>query len=152
MLFEKINLEKYIPNIETNSVDGKKLLFLNNSSISNIFKLTDKNEIKIFTTLIEFIGDISNNEQDKYNFDNNIDVNLNNNINNSNNIKSNNIVKSNNNINTLINNKVSKDIIKPKKKIINQIIQKNNKSIEKEKMKKKVSNFSPSKNKNKMKY
>ena len=148
MLFEKINLEKYIPNIETNSVDGKKLLFLNNSSISNIFKLTDKNEIKIFTTLIEFIGDISNNEQDKYNFDNNIDVNLNNNINNSNNIKSNNIVKSNN-INTIINNKISKDIIKPKKKIINQIIQKNNKSIEKEKMKKKVSNFSPSKNKNK---
>ena len=118
-LFEKINLEKYIPNIESNSIDGKKLLFLDNTSISNIFKLTDKNEIKTITTLIEFIGDISNSEQDKYK----IEINTNNNINSNNNMKNNNTIKNMNNIiknnnntkknshinNNLINNKIKKD-------------------------------------------
>ena len=68
-LFQKINLEKYIPLIESNSIDGKKLLFLDNQSIPNIFKLTDKNEIKIISLLIEFIDFISNNEQEKYKID-----------------------------------------------------------------------------------
>jgi len=76
-LFKKIHLDKYIQNIEQNSVDGKKLLFLDNQSISNIFGITDKNEIKIISILIEFIGDIPNNEKEN-NDDNN------NNMNNSN--------------------------------------------------------------------
>ena len=83
-LFIKINLEKYIPNIEKNAIDGKKFLFLENQSISNIFNITDKNEIRIISVLIEFIGDISNNEQEKNkldNDDNNININ---NINNNN--------------------------------------------------------------------
>ena len=83
-LFIKINLEKYIPNIEKNAIDGKKFLFLENQSISNIFNITDKNEIRIISVLIEFIGDISNNEQEKNkldNYDNNININ---NINNNN--------------------------------------------------------------------
>ena len=83
-LFIKINLEKYIPNIEKNAIDGKKFLFLENQSISNIFNITDKNEIRIIIVLIEFIGDISNNEQEKNkldNDDNNININ---NINNNN--------------------------------------------------------------------
>ena len=58
-LFIKINLEKYIPNIEKNAIDGKKFLFLENQSISNIFNITDKNEIRIISVLIEFIGDIN---------------------------------------------------------------------------------------------
>ena len=70
-LFIKINLEKYIPNIEQNAVDGKKLLFLDNQSISNIFGITDKNDIKIISILIEFIGDIPNNEKEN-NDDNSI--------------------------------------------------------------------------------
>ena len=77
-LFIKINLEKYIPNIEKNAIDGKKFLFLENQSISNIFNITDKNEIRIISVLIEFIGDISNNEQEKNkldNDDNNININ-----------------------------------------------------------------------------
>ena len=69
-LFKKIHLDKYIQNIEQNSVDGKKLLFLDNQSISNIFGITDKNEIKIISILIEFIGDIPNNEKEN-NDDNN---------------------------------------------------------------------------------
>ena len=83
-LFIKINLEKYISNIEKNAIDGKKFLFLENQSISNIFNITDKNEIRIISVLIEFIGDISNNEQEKNkldNDDNNININ---NINNNN--------------------------------------------------------------------
>ena len=71
ILFEKINLEKYIPALEKNSIDGKKLLFLDNSSISNIFQITDKIEIKIITTLIEFIRDVSNNEEEKIKNENN---------------------------------------------------------------------------------
>ena len=70
-LFTKINLDKYIPNIEQNSVDGKKLLFLDNQSISNIFGITDKNDIKIISILIEFIGDIHNIEKEKINDDDN---------------------------------------------------------------------------------
>ena len=120
MLFEKINLEKYIPNIESNSVDGKKLLFLDNSSISNIFKLNDKNEIKIITTLIEFIGDISNNEQDK----NKIDINTNTNSN----IINNNNNKKSNNINNLIINKNSN---KPEDVEVKEIINNNNNNLQK---------------------
>ena len=63
-IFIEINLEKYIESIQNNSVDGKKLLFLDNQSISNIFNINDKNEIKIISTLIEFIGDISNTQQE----------------------------------------------------------------------------------------
>ena len=62
MLFKKINLEKYISYIEINQIDGKKLLFLDNASIYNIFKLEDKNETKNIVFLIEFIADIYNNE------------------------------------------------------------------------------------------
>ena len=96
-LFIKINLEKYIPNIEKNAIDGKKFLFLENQSISNIFNITDKNEIRIISVLIEFIGDISNNEQEKNKLDND-----------DNNININNI--NNNNIN-IINAKENKDKI-----------------------------------------
>ena len=64
-LFMKISLEKYIQNIEDNAIDGRKLLILNNQSITTVFNNIDKNEIKIILTLIEFIGDISNNEQEK---------------------------------------------------------------------------------------
>ena len=62
MLFQKINLEKYISYIESNQIDGKKLLFLDNASIYSIFKLADKNETKIIVFLVEFIADIYNNE------------------------------------------------------------------------------------------
>ena len=143
-LFEKIHLEKYIPYIESNSIDGKKFFFLDYSAISNIFKLTDKNEIKMITTLIEFIGDISNNEQDKYNFDNNIDANINNNIINS--IKNNsNSIKNNNIIHNLINNKINKEKIKPKKSVK---IKKTLKNFEKEKIKEERRSVSSSKIKN----
>ena len=68
-LFIKINLDKYCENLEKNEVDGKKLLYLDNQSISNIFNITDKNRIKIVSSMIEFIGDISNNETEKINLD-----------------------------------------------------------------------------------
>ena len=106
-LFIKINLEKYIPNIEKNAIDGKKFLFLENQSISNIFNITDKNEIRIISVLIEFIWDISNNEQEKNKLDsddNNININ---NINNNNNIIIINTKESKDKIN--INNKKDKN-------------------------------------------
>ena len=139
-LFQKINLEKYIPLIESNSIDGKKLLFLDNQSIPNIFKLTDKNEIKIISLLIEFIDFISNNEQEKYKIDKIGEDNTNKkktnsskncpsfNIDNFNNICKNFNLDKNNHIdnnNNFIKNKI-KDVKIDKKKII-----KNKKSKEK---------------------
>ena len=105
-LFIKINLEKYIPNIEKDAIDGKNLLFLDNQSISKIFNITDKNEIRIVAILIEFIGDISNNELEK----NNLDSDDNNNI----------IGNSTNNNIIVINPKDNKD-----KNNINNIKEKN---------------------------
>ena len=102
-LFIKINLEKYIPNIESNAIDGKKFLFLDNQSISTIFNIADKVEIKIISSLIEFIGDISNNELEKNDNDEN------NNINNANN---NNIVIINNKEKNQKNNASNKNNIK----------------------------------------
>ena len=64
-LFKNIGMEKCCNYIEENSIDGKKLLFLDNISISNIFKLKDKNQTRNIGALIEFIGDISINEQEK---------------------------------------------------------------------------------------
>ena len=106
-LFKKINLEKYILDIETNLIDGKKLLSLNNASIINIFKLSDKKETKIISSLIEFIWEISNNEEEKSQIENN-KITYNNNSNNYNDSKSNNIGELENRIilnkNTIKNN------------------------------------------------
>ena len=131
-LFNEINLEKYIPNIEANSIDGKKFLFLDNQSISSIFNITDKNEIKIISTLIEFIEYISKNEQEKNNID--IDEN-NNNINNLNN----NINPVNNKENTQKNNLAYKDDNYEKRKsnnLINYFDQEQEKNKEKQEEKK----------------
>ena len=73
IFFKKMNLDKFIPIIESNSIDGKKLLFIDNQSISDIFKLTDKNEAKTIGALIEIIKDIYNNEQEKQNIEENHD-------------------------------------------------------------------------------
>ena len=94
-LFQKINLDKYIPNIEANSIDGKKLLFLDNQSISNLFKLTDKNETKIIGALIEFIEFTSNHEQEKHKIENNDENYISNNLNN--NLAMNNYINKNSN-------------------------------------------------------
>ena len=142
ILFQKINLDKYIPNIEANSIDGKKLLFLDNQSISNLFKLTDKNETKIIGALIEFIEFTSNHEQEKHKIENN-DENYTNNISN-NNLAMN--IYSNKNSNNIIINKVSnKEEELEKKKIIDKI--QNNLDFNENKEKGKIKN----KNKNKVK-
>ena len=142
ILFQKINLDKYIPNIEANSIDGKKLLFLDNQSISNLFKLTDKNETKIIGALIEFIEFTSNHEQEKHKIENN-DENYTNNISN-NNLAMN--IYSNKNSNNIIINKVSnKEEELEKKKIIDKIQNNLDFNENKEKGKNKI------KNKNKVK-
>ena len=115
-LFQKINLEKYIPFIELNLIDGKKLLILDNASIYNFFKLTDKNEAKIIVSLIDFIGDISNNEhneQDKNKIDN---------ISNNNNNYNNNKTKNDEINNKIIINKNKSNIkiVEKEKKVKNE--------------------------------
>ena len=87
---------------------------MDNQSISSIFNITDKNEIKIISTLIEFIEYISKNEQEKNNID--IDEN-NNNINNLNN----NINPINNKENIQKNNLAYKDDNYEKRKSNNLI-------------------------------
>lgn len=128
-LFNAINLDKYIINIENNAIDGKKFLFLDNQMISNIFNITDKNEIKIISELIKFIGDISNNEKEKKN----LDIDDNENINNSNN----NIMiinnEENNNVNkNLFGNKDNKYETKRTSKFIKKLTQENIKNKEDE--------------------
>ena len=142
ILFQKINLDKYIPNIEANSIDGKKLLFLDNQSISNLFKLTDKNETKIIGALIEFIEFTSNHEQEKHKIENN-DENYTNNI--SNNNLAMNIYSNKNSNNIIINKVTNKEEELEKKKIIDKIQNNLDFNENKEKGKNKI------KNKNKVK-
>ena len=132
-LFNAINLDKYVTNIEINAIDGKKFLFLDNQSISNIFNITDKNEIKIISELIKFIGDISNNEKEKNNLDNDDDNDNMDNSNNNifiNNEENNNIVNKN-----LFGNKDNKFEFKITGTFMNKLSQERNKNKENEEMK-----------------
>ena len=138
ILFQKINLEKYVSYIESNSIDGKKLLILDNQIISNVFKLTDKNEIKLIGSLIEFIEFISKNEQEKYKIDTNDKSNINsNNINNNNNLINNNINNKNiNKVTKKIDNKIENYIVTRKVRM-KQIEKLKEKLKEKQKQKEK---------------
>ena len=130
-LFQNIGMEKCVRYIEENSIDGKKLLFLDNSKIFNIFKLKDKNETKNIGALIEFRRDISINEQEN-NIDSKPKINI---------LKRNSISNNNNNIinnNIIFNkNKEKKDINNNNMNHLNQI-----KRMEKDNNKKKLDNYS----------
>ena len=140
MLFQKIEFEKYISYIETNSIDGKKLLLLDNASIYNIFKLTDKNETKIMVLLIEFIADIYNNEHK-----------IENNLSRKNVILINNIGDNNNVINNSLFNKNEKKELKKYETVKNVLNLDIIKEIEKEKEKDKEKDTEKEKEKEKEK-
>ena len=134
ILFQNIGMEKCVNYIDENSIDGKKLLFLDNSSISNIFKIKDKNETRNIGALIEFIGDISINEQEKNNIENKSTNKI---------YKRNSISINNNNNNNIINNNnIEKIDIKNKDKIHNNLDLNQIKRLEIEKNKKKLDSYS----------
>jgi len=64
---KEVDLEKYIENIEKNGIDGKKLLNLDNKGISNIFNISDKNEISNINKLLEFLKGVKLEKFEKVN-------------------------------------------------------------------------------------